>query len=149
MRYFGLFLVTLMALCACGEKPSTMDDFNTRDVTLPDGAVIHMETMMDQTDMLRGMMFRKSLAADRGMLFIHRKPGTFTYWMYQTLIPLDIIWLDSSRQVVEIVADAPPCQTEASKCPRYGGHELAQYVIQIGAGQAKKHGLKAGDSIRF
>ena len=62
-----------------------------------------METMITDFEVLRGMMFRTSLAPDRGMLFVHPKPEHYTYWMYQTLIPLDIIWLDSNRDIVEMV----------------------------------------------
>ena len=51
--------------------------------------------------------------------------------MYQTLIPLDIIWLDSNRNIVEIAANAQPCKTQASKCPQYGGNRISSYVIEI------------------
>ena len=87
-------------------------------------------------------------SSDR-MLFIHRAPSTYGYWMYQTLIPLDIIWMDASKQVVEIVSDAPPCKTEASKCPHFGGNERAQFVLELRGGMARKYGIKAGDSISF
>ena len=126
-----------------------MEDFNTRDLTLANGKIIHVEVMMDATDMLRGMMFRTSLESGRGMLYIHRNPGTYGYWMYQTLIPLDIIWMDSSKRVVEIVDSAPPCKTEASKCPHFGGKETAQYVLEIGSGQAKQNGIRLGDTVTF
>ena len=147
MLYFVPFL--MLSLCACGPKPSTMDDFNTRDVTLTSGQVIRAEVMLDTTDMLRGMMFRTSLDPARGMLFIHRAPGNFGYWMYQTLIPLDIIWMDTSKRVVEIVAGAPPCKTEASKCPHFGGKQTAQYVLEVGSGMAKQYGIRVGDYISF
>jgi uncharacterized membrane protein (UPF0127 family) len=142
-------IVVLAALSACGDKPATMEDLHTRDVTLPGGQVIQAESMVDATDMLRGMMFRTSLAADHGMLFLHRGPGNYSYWMYRTLIPLDIIWMDSSKRIVEIVPNAQPCKTEASQCPKYGGHELAQYVLELGGGMAQKYNLRVGDYINF
>ena len=69
--------------------------------------------------------------------------------MYQTLIPLDIVWMDSSKRIVEIVPDAPPCKTEASKCPHFGGNEPAQYVLELAGGMAKKYGINVGDYISF
>lgn len=126
-----------------------MEDLNTRQVTLPGGQVIQAEAMADATDMLRGMMFRSSLAPDRGMLFFHRGPGHYQYWMYQIVIPLDMIWMDSSQRVVEIVPDAQPCKTAASQCPKYGGHESARYVLQLGGGMAQKYNLRVGDYISF
>jgi uncharacterized membrane protein (UPF0127 family) len=67
--------------------------------------------------------------------------------MYQTLIPLDMIWLDSGHNVVEIAENAQPCKTQASKCPKYGGNEMASYVLELGGGMARKYGLKQGDTI--
>lgn len=146
---FSAILLLLVTLCACGDKPATRADLNSRDITLPGGQVIRAETMMDAMDMLRGMSFRTSLPPDRGMLYVHGGVGHYSYWMYQTLIPLDMIWLDDSKQVVEIVADAPPCKTEASKCPHFGGTQPAKYVLELGGGMAQKYGLKVGDYISF
>jgi len=150
MRYFAL-LAALLILSACGnsDKTATVDDLNSREVKFPGGEIVHVETVMDAIGMLRGLAFRDKLPADHGMLFVHRNPGKYTYWMFQTLIPLDIIWLDDTRTIVEIVPDAPPCKTEASKCPHYGGHEDAKYVLEISAGLARKFGLKAGDAVLF
>jgi uncharacterized membrane protein (UPF0127 family) len=150
MRYFAL-MAGLALLCSCGngDKTATVDDLNTRDVKLPGGQILQVETVMDTIGMLRGLAFRDKMAEDRGMLFVHRAPGKYTYWMFQTLIPLDIIWLDESRQVVEIVADAPPCKSEASKCPHYGGNQESKYVLEIGGGLAKKYGLRVGDAVLF
>jgi uncharacterized protein len=139
----------MVLLISCGEKPSSIEDFHTRDVTLPGGRVIKAETMIDRLDLMRGMMFRTSLAADHGMLFVHAQPGKYSYWMYQTLIPLDMIWLDNGRNVVEIVENAQPCKTQASKCPQYGGHESASYVLELAGGMAKKYALKQGDTLEW
>lgn len=83
------------------------------------------------------------------MLFAHRVPGKYGYWMYQTLIPLDMIWMDAGHNVVEIVENAPPCKTPASQCPHYGGNKAAQYVLELGGGMAKKYGLKVGDAVSW
>jgi hypothetical protein len=99
--------------------------------------------------MQRGMMFRDSLAPDRGMLFVHGTPGRYAYWMFQCLIPLDIIWMNADRKIVEISADTPPCHGEASTCPNYGGHQSSLYVLELGGGMARRYGLKLGDRIAF
>jgi uncharacterized membrane protein (UPF0127 family) len=149
MRIFVPVLV-LAVLCGCGDKPATVEDLNTRDVTLPGGQVIHVETAMDTQTMMKGLMFRTSLAPDRGMLFVYKAPTTgASFWMYQTLIPLDIIWMDSSRRVVEMAENVPPCKTQASKCPSYGGHEPSQFVLEIAGGMAKKYGIKPGEYLNF
>jgi uncharacterized membrane protein (UPF0127 family) len=147
MRY--LLLAVVLPLACCGPKPTTLEDFPTRPVTLPGGQVIRVETMVDNIDLIRGMMFRTSLAPDRGMLFVHPKPDLYTYWMYQTLIPLDMIWLGSNRDIVEIVENAQPCKTQASKCEHYGGHQISAYVLEIGGGMARKYGLSVGETVQW
>jgi uncharacterized membrane protein (UPF0127 family) len=140
----------LAALClGCGPKPVTLDEYHTRLVTLPGGQQIRVEVMIHPTDLMRGMMFRDSLAPDRGMLFVHAEPGPYTYWMYQVKIPLDIIWMDSSRTILEISANTPPCKTPASECPHYGGNPRTRYVLELAAGMAARYGLKVGDTLNF
>jgi uncharacterized protein len=147
MRY--LLLAVALPLACCGPKPTTLEDFPTRPVRLPGGQVIRVETMVENIDLIRGLMFRTSLAPDRGMLFVHPKPDLYTYWMYQTLIPLDIIWLGSNRDIVEIVENAQPCKTQASKCERYGGNQISAYALEIGGGMARKYGLSVGETLQW
>ena len=87
--------------------------------------------------MQRGMMYRDSLPPGQGMLFVHTKPGNYAYWMYNVKMPLDIVWMDGDRRVVEIVASAQPCKTKASECPHYGGQKLARYVLELAAGRGR------------
>ncbi|MBI4875263.1 MAG: DUF192 domain-containing protein [Acidobacteria bacterium] len=147
-RILGLLSLALAAGCS-RDKPASIDDLNSAVVTLPSGKQIKAERMVLTTDLARGMMFRQSLAPDRGMLFFHERDGTYSYWMYQTLIPLDILWMDRNRRIVEISADTPPCKTEASRCPHYGGSYRSRYVLEIGGGMAAKYGLKVGDVLEF
>jgi len=63
--------------------------------------------------------------------------------MFQVKIPLDIIWMDSNRRIVEISGDTPSCQTKASQCPTYGGREMAQFVLELAGGEAQRRGPKA------
>ena len=60
-----------------------------------------------------------------------------------------LIWMDSSHRIVEIAADTPPCRTKASQCPNYGGHAQAQYVLELGGGEARRLGLRVGQTLEF
>jgi uncharacterized protein len=141
----GLALIVM----GCGREAATLEDYQARVVTFPNGKQVRAESMLTEADMRRGMMFRDSIAPDRGMLFFHPAPGKYKYWMYQVRIPLDIIWMDRDRRIVEISAGTPPCTTEAGECPNYGGNYDALYVLELGGGMAAKYGLKVGDSLRF
>src|SRR5689334_14959458 len=137
------------SLSACSHK-ADVQDFNTTEVALPNGKVIVAETMLQQIDQMRGMMFRDSLAPDRGMLFIHTAEGNYPYWMYQVRIPLDIIWMSQQQRIVEISANTPPCPSKAAhECPNFGGHEKARYVLELAGGGAAKYGLQVGDKLSF
>lgn len=147
-----------VSLCLCGfvflscksgnSEPETR--LPTIPVTFPNGKAVRAELATDPSDQQRGLMFRTSLAPDRGMLFVFIQPGNHPFWMYQTLIPLDIIWMDASRRIVFLSANTPACPPEKGQnCPNYGGEHPAQYVLELAAGSAAALGLKIGDQLRF
>ena len=154
MRILPVLSATLIltaAWFAAGCRSSNItDELDLSQVTFPNGVKINAETMRSEAELLRGLMFRESLPAGRGMLFIHPKENTFRYWMYQTKIPLDLIWMDHDRRIVEMSLDTPPCtSSSATACPNYGGNFKSKYVLEVNAGVARKNGLKTGDTLDF
>jgi hypothetical protein len=148
MRVYVILVAAM--LCGCGEKASTMDDLTSTDVTFPNGHKVRAQTMRDQSDLIRGMMFRDSLGTDRGMLFYHMREAHTPYYMFNVKIPLDIIWMNHDRRIVEIAQNVQPCKaTEAQDCPRYGGKFPALFALEVNAGVAAKNALKPGDQIEF
>jgi uncharacterized membrane protein (UPF0127 family) len=147
MRFF--LLAALLPLACCGPKPTSVEDFALRPVTFPGGGVIKAETMYSNIDLLRGLMYRTTLAPDRGMLFVYPRPDHYQAVMYNVLIPLDIIWMDANRRIVAMNENAPPCKTQASKCPKYGGQQIASFALQIAGGMAHKYGLQVGQIIQW
>ena len=144
-------ILTAAAWFAAGCRSSNItDELDLSQVTFPNGVRINAETMRSEAELLRGLMFRESLAPGRGMLFIHPKEDTFHYWMYQTKIPLDMIWMDHDRRIVEMSLDTPPCHSSSAKeCPNYGGNYNSKYVLEVNAGIGRKNGLKTGDTLDF
>jgi hypothetical protein len=149
MPHFMLMLLLSFMASGCGSETEGPEVLGLRKVTLPGGQQIRAEVEMDAVDMQKGMMFRDSLPRGRGMLFIHQTPGLYPYWMYQVRIPLDMIWMDASRRIVEISPDTPPCKTKASLCANYGGHQTAQFVLELGGGEARRLGLSLGQTLEF
>jgi uncharacterized membrane protein (UPF0127 family) len=96
----------------------------------------------------RGLMERPSLPADRGMLFIFEAAQPLSFWMFNTLIPLDIIFADAERRITSISASVPPCRPP-SRCPTYSSHGLAQFVLEVNAGTVAKAGIDVGDQLRW
>jgi len=94
-----------------------------------------------------GLMNRTELGQDAGMLFIFSGESPRTFWMKNTLIPLDMIFVDSKLRVVNITKNAKPCNTIA--CELYPSGVPAMYVVEVNGGFADKKGIKIGDKIRI
>jgi uncharacterized membrane protein (UPF0127 family) len=93
----------------------------------------------------KGLMFRTHIRADYAMLFVFAEEETRSFWMKNTLIPLDIIYLNSDRQIVGMHCSVPPCGSDP--CPSYTSALPARYVVEIRGGLAKTLKLKIGDKI--
>jgi uncharacterized protein len=96
----------------------------------------------------QGLMFRKHMDADHGMLFVHEQQTPLAYWMKNTLIPLDILFFDNQRRLVSQQRDVPPC-TLGDACPIYPSAAPARYVLELNAGQASKLSLQDGATLRI
>jgi uncharacterized membrane protein (UPF0127 family) len=92
-----------------------------------------------------GLMFRESMAADHGMLFIFPTEAPRSFWMKNTRIPLDIMYFDEDFKLVSISADIPPCRV--SRCPSYPSAAPAKYVLELNAGTASELGVGVGDRL--
>ena len=150
MRIILAAVLAAAALLAGCSSPNVTDEIGITPVTFPNGVRINAETMRTDIELLKGLMFRESMPSNRGMLFIHPQENTYHYWMYQTKIPLDIIWMDHDRRVVELSLDTPPCKsTSAKQCINYGGTQKSKYVLEVNAGMAAKNGIKVGDTLDF
>lgn len=123
------------------ELPST-------PVKLPNGRLIQNELATTFEERAAGLMHRPELAPNRGILFVFDSPGIYPFWMYRTLAPLDIVWLDTARKIVFISANTPPCESEnSSQCPNYFPSSVAKYVLEIPAGQAAANSLAVGSQL--
>lgn len=91
-----------------------------------------------------GLMHREQLGKNKGMFFVFENEGNYPFWMKNTLIPLDMIWIDSSGKVVDI-KEADPC--EADPCQVYYHVGSAKYVLEINKGLSAELGINVGDII--
>ncbi len=105
----------------------------------------NVEIAKTQQELSKGLMFRKNLEKNNGMLFVFEKEGDYPFWMKNTLIPLDIIWMDKNNKVVFINENSQPC--EPSFCPSIDPKVSAKYVLEINAGMVKEIGLKVSDKL--
>ncbi len=104
--------------------------------------VVQVELADTEAKRERGLMFRKELADGHGMLFLFDEEGEHTFWMKDTLIPLDLIYVDAAGRVTGIVARARPLTLE----PRIGGP--SKMVLEVPGGWAAANGVRVGDRMR-
>ena len=95
----------------------------------------------------QGLMGRKDLAQDSGIFFVYKEEGIYSFWMKDTLIPLDIIWINKNKEIIHIEKNAQPCKTEP--CLRYGPEQKSKYVLEINAGLTEKLNINIGQKIEF
>lgn len=108
-------------------------------------ARVFVEVADDREEQVRGLMFRNHLPWNAGMLFAYNEEEPQTFTMKNTLIPLDMIFVDSSSKIIDIKENVPPCKQE--ECPSYPSREPAQYVLEVNAGFVQEKGVKIGDRL--
>jgi uncharacterized protein len=146
-------LIGLFCLAAChGEAeakksavaPSGLRIGAVRFETPRGPWVVKVEIADNPQAEARGLMFRRSLEPDSGMIFVFPTTEERAFWMHNTLIPLDIIFLDEARTVVGVVADATP-QTDTPRTP----HKPSRYVVEVAGGEAAVHAVGPGTHAVF
>ena len=106
-------------------------------------AVLWVEVVSTPDEQARGLMFRKSLPWNRGMLFVYEKPQLLDFWMKNTTIPLDIAFISADGMITEILSLTPLSEkTRSSRSP-------ALCALEVNRGWFKKKGVKVGHRLRF
>lgn len=147
----GLMMGCYPPISAIGTEPSLQESPQNIGQKLPIEAIaiaanrkFELEVARTPQQQAIGLMGRTSLADNRGMLFLFSSPQPIKFWMKNTLIPLDMIFLRDGK-VQAIAANVPPCKT--ATCPTYGPDTESDRVIELRGGTAKEIGLKVGDRI--
>lgn len=166
-QYLGITLGLSILLLACSSpspEASANPDISQTEVTqtsrsqpqpvgqqLPitatveiSGQQIQLEVAQTPDQQATGLMYRTELADDRGMLFPFEFPRPAQFWMRNTLIPLDMVFL-LNGEVKAIAANAAPCTTPT--CPIYGSGVPVNQVIELRGGRAAELGLQVGDRL--
>jgi uncharacterized membrane protein (UPF0127 family) len=134
-----LIIMILGSVAACRAEPRvTVSTQGNRQV------VFQVEVADTPAKREMGLQYRRELADDRGMIFIFAGESPQTFWMKNTPIPLDMIFIDRQRKIVGIVAETVPFSLD----PRSVGIP-SQYVLEIKGGLTKRLGIRAGDAVRF
>jgi uncharacterized membrane protein (UPF0127 family) len=144
-RIYKLFLVLTLLNCVI-DSACAKDTAAPRVVLHTSGGDVPVAVEIAATPERQslGLMYRKELAADAGMLFIFPQSQHLTFWMKNTVLPLDMIFIGDDRRIVGIVKDAVPFTTT----PREVAGE-SRYVLEVNAGFSERRGVRAGDAVTF
>ena len=118
-------------------------------IQLPGGVIIQAEVANTMKKRAEGLMYREYLPKDRGMLFTFDQAQAWTFWMKNTRIPLDIIWMNEKKQIIHIARNVPTCTRTDDGCPQYRPNDLAMYVLELGGGEAERLKLENGSKLQF
>jgi hypothetical protein len=164
MRAFLLLAALLFAGCLQPAAPSptlaptaiaTLAPTLAPAPAAPPSVVFHtargnftlsVEIADEPAEWQRGLMNRTSLAPDAGMLFVFPAEQPRYFWMKDTPLPLDLIFLAGDGRVVNVTANATPC-LGGGPCPFYGSGAPARWVVEANAGYAARIGLAVGDRV--
>ena len=141
-----LALGALPATCPAAGDSGTALIADRRPVCIR-GVCFESEIAVTAAERSRGLMHRTALAKDHGMLFVFPEEGLHNFWMKNTLIELDIIFIAADRRVVSISRRAQPCRNDP--CEHYSPEGNAAYVLEIAGGLAATYGFDAGDLVEF
>ena len=147
----GAFLAALLlASCSggCGvPSASQTPPANGPRVVLPSGAVFALEVARTPEQVAQGLMFRESLAPSTGMVFLFEAPEPRSFWMKNCHFALDMVFTLKDGSVVDVLEKVPPCA--ADPCPGYPSKAPADTVVELTAGEAKRHGVAPGVRLSF
>lgn len=137
---FSIALITIILITVFLVLPSSVREKGTVCFR---SDCINVEIAKAKDAQEKGLMNRTGLDENAGMLFVFDHAGLHPFWMKNTLIPLDIIWLDQNGKVVYIEMNAQPCET--APCKLYTPPIHASTILEVNAWYAKHHNIAIGD----
>ena len=148
MKQLATLCVVCFALFLAAAASAQVKDaeYSWALAVLPSGAEFTLEIAADPQSRWRGYRYREHVAADEGMLFIFSREQPLSFEMKDCLVSLDMIFLDSKLQIVEIAHDRQPCPAEGP-CRPISPMRNAQYVLELAGGTAGREDLSPGDRI--
>jgi uncharacterized protein len=148
LKLLGAVALASAALSGCGANGAAVESAaRSVPLTIKSGAKVHkftVEVMRTEAEQARGMMFRDKIAGEAGMLFPMNPPRVASFWMKNTLIPLDMIFIRSDGSIARIAAEAVPHSLEPVTSV-----EPVAAVLEIRGGRAGELGISENDKVEW
>jgi len=119
-------------------------------IQTPSGVTIKAEVADTPLKRSVGLMYRDQLKKDHGMLFFFGQPQAWNFWMKNTKMALDLIWIDGKKRVTHIERNVPICTRSDDSCPQYRPNsDDALYVLEIAGGTVDGYKIEKGSKLQF
>lgn len=147
----GIVLIGFLSLLLAEQSvPASAADGRLLPIRTPSGVTIQAEIADTPLKRATGLMYRDRLDKNHGMLFSFGQAQAWGFWMKNTRIPLDMIWLDGKKRVVHIERSVPICTKTDDSCPLYKPNsEDAMYVLEIAGGTIDDYKIEKGSALEF
>lgn len=143
--FFSTAVLTTMLLSGCAAATDTTA--NGLCLSGSTTVMINAEVAADDRSRARGLMQRDSLGSHEGMLFYYPDTQYRGFWMYQTLIPLDIAFLADNGEIVDIQTMEPCLSNSPRQCPGYQSSAPARAALELNAGAFEQFSIQVGDYV--
>ena len=144
---FSLYSTALIGSLLFGIPASNASDGGPFIFKTPSGVTIHAEVADSPLKRAVGLMYRDHLKKDHGMLFFFSQPQAWSFWMKNTKIALDLIWLDAQKRVTHVERNVPICTKTDDSCPQYHPNsDDAMYVLEIAGGTVDGYKMRKGQN---
>ena len=148
--FLPLYFAASFGSALLGTPTSHAADGNLIHIQTPSGITIHAEIADTPLKRSVGLMYRDHLKKDHGMLFFFSQPQAWSFWMKNTKIALDLIWLDAKKQVTHIERNVPICTKTDDSCPQYRPNsDDAMYVLELAGGTVDGYKIEKGTKLPF
>jgi uncharacterized membrane protein (UPF0127 family) len=147
---FSVGSIALIGLLLFEVPTAHAADGELIHIQTPSGITIHAEIADTPLKRSVGLMYRDHLKKDHGMLFFFSQPQAWSFWMKNTKIALDLIWLDDRKRVTHIERNVPVCTKTDDSCPQYRPNsDDALYVLEIAGGTVDGYRIEKGTKLSF
>lgn len=141
-------LAVMLASCNSQQEDSKAQSSQDAEIQMPTISVgkknLHVEIVQNDEERMRGLMFRKQLGEDEGMLFVFEEARIQYFWMRNTFIPLDIAFIDANGKIIDIQRMEPLDETKS-----YASPAPVPYVLEVNAGWFARNGIAVGENVKF
>ncbi|MDO8749434.1 MAG: DUF192 domain-containing protein [Candidatus Omnitrophota bacterium] len=150
MKAFILFFILSMNYVSRAHSQEMLKTVCVKDVC------VQAEIVDTDAARQRGLMFRENLPEGQGMLFVFETEGRYGFWMKNMRFPIDIIWIDKEKRVVDIKPNLSPCQEvcesfaggdREKSCEIFEPRAKALYALEVHAGFSRRNKIEIGDKV--